>query len=134
MKFNRLIPELVVADLGRSINFYVKILGFKKKYSREKFTFLSFEGNQIMISENDSWNTGELKHPFGRGINFQMEVKNIELILKSLKSNKYKLFRQPEKNWYRKDKELLGNHEFLVQDPDGYLLRFFESLGKKKIK
>ena len=29
--------------------------------------------------------------------------------------------------------KLLGNKEFLVQDPDGYLLRFSEDLGEKEI-
>ena len=81
-----------------------------------------------MISENDNWNTGKLEHPFGRGINFQMEVKDIKPIIKSLKANNHPLFRNPEENWYRKDKQLLGNREFLVQDVDGYLLRFFHCI------
>ena len=33
-----------------------------------------------------------------------------------------------EENWYRQDDKLLGNREFLIQDPDGYLLRFFEDI------
>lgn len=131
MKFNKLIPELVVSNLNRSLNFYVKILGFKVEYSREKFVFISFQGTQIMISENDGWNTGKLEYPFGRGINFQIEVKHIQPIIKSLKTNNYPLFRNPEKNWYRKNKQLLGNQEFLVQDVDGYLLRFFQNIGSK---
>ena len=36
-----------------------------------------------------------------------------------------------EENWYRQDDKLLGNKEFLVQDPDGYLFRFSEDLGSK---
>ena len=134
MKFNKLIPELVVSNLNRSLNFYVKILGFKVEYSREKFVFLSFQGTQIMISENDSWNTGKLEYPFGRGINFQIEVKNIEPIIKSLTANNHPLFRNTEENWYRKDKQLLGNREFLVQDVDGYLLRFFQNIGTKSVQ
>ena len=70
MRFNKLIPELVVSNLNKSLKFYVKIIGFKVEYSREKFVFLSFQGSQIMISENDTWNTGKLEKPFGRGINF----------------------------------------------------------------
>lgn len=27
----------------------------------------------------------------------------------------------------------IGNKEFLVQDPDGYLLRFSEDLGEKEV-
>ncbi len=133
MKFNKLIPELVVSNLSTSLHFYTKILGFKVEYYREKFVFLSFQGTQIMLSENNTWNTGKLEHPFGRGINFQIEVKDINLLVKSLKTNKLKLFRNPEDHWYRKGKELLGNREFLVQDTDGYLLRFFEDLGSKQI-
>lgn len=131
MKFNKLIPEFVVSNLSTSLHFYTKILGFKVEYSREKFVFLSFQGTQIMLSENNAWNTGKLEHPFGRGINLQIEVKDIKQLIKSLKLNKFRLFQNPEDNWYRKDKELLGNREFLVQDPDGYLLRFFEDLGSK---
>lgn len=133
MKFNKLIPELVVSNLSTSLHFYTKIIGFKVEYSREKFVFLSFQGTQIMVSENNTWNTGKLEPPFGRGINLQIEVKDIKQLIKSLKLNKFSLFQNPEDNWYRKDKELLGNREFLVQDPDGYLLRFFEDLGSKPL-
>jgi catechol 2,3-dioxygenase-like lactoylglutathione lyase family enzyme len=134
MKFNSLIPELTISDLARSINFYVKILGFKKEYERKEsnFVFLSFQGSQIMLEEvNDNWGVGKLEKPFGRGINFQMDVKDIRPLIAVLKKNKYKLFRQPQDNWYRKGTQLLGNREFLVQDPDGYLLRFSQDIGSK---
>ena len=36
-----------------------------------------------------------------------------------------------EENWYRSGEKFLGNKEFLVQDPDGYLIRFSEDLGEK---
>lgn len=133
MKFNKLIPELAVSNLKKSLDFYVKILGFKVEYSREKFAFLSFHGTQIMISENNAWKTGKLEKPFGRGINFQIEVKDIISIIKSLQSNNHALFRNPEDHWYRKGKQLLGNREFLVQDADGYLLRFFQKIGTKPV-
>ena len=134
MNFNKLIPELTVSNLKRSRDFYTKTIGFKTEYSREKFAFLSFHGTQIMISENDNWKTGTLERPFGRGINFQIQVKDIKPILNSLKKNNHSLFREPKNNWYRKEKQLLGNREFLVQDPDGYLLRFFQHIGIKSVE
>lgn len=137
MKFNKLIPELSVSDFDKSREFYTEILGFKIVYAREedKFAFLGFEGSQIMIEQmNGNWNTGRLEHPFGRGINLQIEVKSIEKIMASLKKNRYPIFHGPEDNWYRKGDVLLGNREFLVKDPDGYLLRFTEDIGKKRIK
>jgi len=133
MKFNKLIPELSVINFEKSLNFYTKILGFKVEYTREKFAFLSLEGSQIMIEEvNDTWKTAELEYPLGRGINFQIEVKDIEPIVKSLEKNKYNLFKKPKDNWYKVEDKLIGCKEFLVQDIDGYLLRFSQNIGIKK--
>jgi len=137
MKFNKLIPELSVADINKSLNFYIKILGFKIEYKREesKFAFLSFQGSQLMIEQaNDNWNTGKLEYPFGRGINFQIEIGDITPLVNSLKKNNYPIKVEPKDNWYRKDEFLLGNREFLVMDPDGYLLRFSQNLGAKPLK
>ena len=137
LKFNALIPELSVSNLKESLKFYCDILGFKIEYQRpeSKFAFISLEGSQLMIEEtNDNWNVGEMEKPFGRGINFQIEVKQIQPILDSLVKNEYSLFRDVMANWYRQGKKLLGNREFLVQDPDGYLLRFSEDLGEKELK
>jgi len=139
MKFNKLIPELSVSDFEKSLAFYKTTLGFKVEYTREepKFAFISLNGSQIMIeqvkSESD-WNVGELNYPFGRGVNFQIEVKNIEPLLSALKAKNYPISIEPKENWYRQNNRLLGNKEFLVKDPDGYLLRFFENLGAKNIQ
>ena len=82
---------------------------------------------------NDNWSVGELEKPFGRGINFQIEVASIEPILETLKIRNHELFREPKDNWYRVNNMLTGCREFLVQDLDGYLLRFSEDLGEKPI-
>jgi catechol 2,3-dioxygenase-like lactoylglutathione lyase family enzyme len=134
MKFNKLIPELSVSNLEESLAFYIGIIGFKTEYAREKFAFLSFEGSQIMIEEtNNVWKTGDLEKPFGRGINFQIEVEDTEPIIKSLKDNNHPLFRDIKDNWYKVGNKLFGNREFLVQDSDGYLLRFFQDIGTKNV-
>ena len=134
MKFNKLIPELAVSDIKKSIDFYNKILGFKIEYDRpdDKFVFLSFQGSQIMVQQtNSKWNTGKLEYPFGRGVNFQIEVDDISPLLESLKKHNYPLFIETKDNWYLQNDVLLGNREFLVKDPDGYLLRFAQDLGSK---
>ncbi len=61
MIFNKLIPELSVACVRKSLEFYAGILGFTVEYSRPEkgFYFLSLEGSQIMVEEvNDHWWTG----------------------------------------------------------------------------
>ena len=117
MKFNRLIPEIAVSDLGKSVNFYTKILGFKKEYSRENFVFLSFQGSQLMIEfKNDNWKTGDLEYPFGRGINFQFEVDDVLEILKKVKKAKHPIFRQLIKKYYLVKGKKIYVKEFLIQD------------------
>jgi len=136
MKFNNLIPELSVSNFKKSLNFYTKIIGFKTEYKRveAKFAMISLQGSQIMIEEiNNRWSTGKLEPPFGRGINFQIEVDKIQPILNNLKKNNYPIFVETKENWYRQDNQLLGNKEFLIKDPDGYLLRFAEDLGSKPL-
>ena len=135
MYFNKIIPELSVTNLQNSLKFY-KVLGFKVEYERteNKFVFLSLGEIQFMlqeISEDDKWDVAPLSYPFGNGINFQLEVDDINKIYKALVDNNYKIAFDIEENWYRQGDKLLGNREFLVQDPDGYLLRFSEDLGEK---
>ena len=137
MHFNKIIPELSVTNLQDSLKFY-KAIGFKVEYERpeNKFVFLSLGEIQFMlqeISEDDKWDVAPLSYPFGNGINFQLEVDDIDKIYKSLVDNNYKIAFDIEENWYRQEDKLLGNREFLVQDPDGYLIRFSEDLGEKNI-
>lgn len=137
LEFNKNIPELAVSNLENSLRFY-KIAGFKIEYDRpeNKFAFISLGEIQFMlqeISNNDKWELAPLTYPFGNGINFQLEVNNLDEIYSNLKNSNYKIAFDIEENWYRQNDKLLGNKEFLVQDPDGYLLRFSEDLGEKEI-
>ena len=137
MKFSKLIPELTVSNLVESLKFY-KTAGFKIEYERpeNKFSFISIGEIQFMLqedSDNDKWDVAPLSYPYGNGINFQLEVDDVDKVYNSLKENNYKIAYEMEENWYRQDNRLLGNKEFLVQDPDGYFLRFSEDLGEKQI-
>ena len=132
MYWNKIIPELSVTNLENSLKFY-KTIGFKIEYERpeNKFVFISLGEIQFMlqeISDKDKWTVAPLAYPFGNGINFQLEVNNLDEIYNNLKSANYEITFDIEENWYRQDDKLLGNKEFLIQDPDGYLLRFFEDI------
>ena len=137
LEFSKNIPELSVSNLENSLNFY-KTAGFKIEYDRpeNKFAFISFGEIQFMLQElstSDKWDVGTLTYPFGNGINFQLEVNNLDEIYNSLKTAGFKIAFDIGENWYRQNSKLLGNKEFLVQDPDGYLLRFSQDLGEKEI-
>lgn len=131
MKFNALIPELSVSNIQNSLNFYVNVLGFKVEYERKenKFAFLSYGKAQLMIEEvNNHWNTGKLTYPFGRGINFQIETKDIKSIQNALKKHKVKPFKDIFESSYHAGKKNYKQLEILILDPDGYLFRFSQDI------
>lgn len=126
IKFNRLIPELSVSDIEKSKKFYLS-LGFSILYERkkEKFCFMEFNGNQLMIEEiNNHWNTGDLQYPYGRGINLSMEVDDIDSLYQLVQENHYPIFRQMQIDQYQVNDKIYYDKQFLIQDVDGYLLRF----------
>lgn len=128
MKFNKLIPELTVFDINETKDFYINILGFKLEYERveENFVFMSFENSQFMFEQihDGGWNIGELAYPLGRGINFSLEVKAINKLYAKIKSHNISLYRELMVNNYQAENETIEQKEFLIQDPNGYLLRF----------
>jgi len=145
--FAPLVPELDVIDLEASLRFWCGILGFAVAYDRPErgFAYLEWptEGNasqntpvaatcsaQIMLCRrNGNWEAAVAERPFGRGINFQFHVQSLSPLLGRLSGAGWQLFRPVEENWYRVGEAETGCREFLVQDPDGYLLRFSEHLG-----
>jgi catechol 2,3-dioxygenase-like lactoylglutathione lyase family enzyme len=140
MKSNHLKPELYVTDFEKSIDFYHNILGFNIEYRRENpsFAFLSYQGSHIMIQEIDpnedkAFITGDFEYPFGRGINFQIDTNDIQQINNSLNGRNYPLRRAIQDSWYKVGNVLRGCRQILVQDPDGYLLRFSQDIGGKPV-
>jgi len=131
MKFNSLIPELSVSDIEKSKLFYLGVLGFKIEYDRQenKFIFISYGDAQIMLEQrNGYWETDMMVPPFGRGINFQIAADDVEQLREKLLCNGIRLFQDIEEVSYREGGILHKMKELLVQDPDGYLLRFSQLL------
>lgn len=132
--FARLVPELDVTSLEESLRFWCDRLGFAVAYRRPEsgFAYLEREGAQVMLCQmNGNWETGPLERPLGRGINFQIEVSDVGPILAALSQAGWPLFRELHDRWYRVGTHEGGNRQFLVQDPDGYLLRFTQDLGTR---
>lgn len=139
IKWAALVPEFVVSDLASSLQFWCDYIGFEVMYDRkeEYFAYLGMGDAQVMLEQYNpadrEWETGILEKPYGRGINFQIEVNGIAPILKRLKEADYTLFIDAEERWYRAKDVEFGQKQFLVQDPDGYLLRLIENLGERKV-
>ena len=132
----KLVPELLVTDINASLRFWRDLCGFAVVYHRleEGFAYLDREGVQVMLEERGrgrNWITAALEAPLGRGINFQVSVKTLAPILEALESVDWPLYQAPEQKWYRAGEVEVGAHQFLVQDPDGYLVRFSAGLGQR---
>jgi catechol 2,3-dioxygenase-like lactoylglutathione lyase family enzyme len=125
-----LIPELSVADLTPSLAFYCDLLGFSVRYSRpdEGFAMVELGQAALMLDQigmGRDWVTGPLDRPLGRGINFQIEVASLSPILARLQRAGIALFQPVETRSYAAGTDMVTQSQFCVQDPDGYLLRFF---------
>ncbi len=134
--FAKLIPEFDVVDLAASLRFWCDGLGFAIAYQRPEsaFAYLEREGAQVMLCQmNGNWQTGPLERPFGRGVNFQIGTVSVEPILAALAAMGWPLFRDVHDAWYRIGDVEDGNRQFLVQDPDGYLLRFSQDIGRRPV-
>jgi catechol 2,3-dioxygenase-like lactoylglutathione lyase family enzyme len=139
-----LTPELACMDIEVSVGFYTQVLDFKVQYQRPEdgFAMLEREGSRIMLDEMRAdakpqshrlWFAGPLEYPLGRGINLQIIVSKVDDLYAKAKNGGARRFLPMEEKWYRVDDMFVGNRQFMVQDPDGYLLRFFQDLGEKKI-
>ena len=136
-KKSTLIPELQVLDYDRSLDFYIRLAGFEVVYDRqeENFAMLETNGALLMIegltTKSRSWRVGQMERPFGRGMHLQIEVQDVDRLYQSFKKAEYQIFFDLEEKWYRVNDKEIGHKQFLVQDPDGYLLRFFEKIGSR---
>jgi len=87
-----------------------------------------------MIEQMDesSWIAGQAVPPLGRGMHFQIATTDLADLYETCKAKGTAIFRNWEEAWYRADDHYVGQVQFIVRDPDGYLLRFEQGLGQCK--
>lgn len=136
MLITALTPELMCRDIKVSLPFYLDVLGFKIQYERPESSFAMIERqgarlmlDQIVPDSPRTWIAGPLEFPFGRGINLQIETDDVNGLYARVQKSGATIFLPIEEKWYRGDDVDLGSRQFIVLDPDGYLLRFFQHLG-----
>lgn len=145
---NRLItpltPELCCSNLKTSLAFYMDVLGFEIQYQREeeRFAMLERQGSRIMLDEisnnsaegtNRTWISSALEKPFGRGMNLEIRTTKIDELYNHVQQSDATIFLPIEEKWYRVNDSEVGNRQFIVLDPDGYMLRFAQDLGERAL-
>jgi len=142
-----LVPELDVAVLAASVRFYVEVLDFRILFERpdERFAYLERDGVELMIQEAEGpgrrFRTAPLQPPYGRGVNFQLKVDDVDAVHARAVEAGLNIVVPIEERWYRVDvaepggrwqlhgPAEVGNRQFVLADPDGYLWRPYRDLG-----
>lgn len=136
-----LVPELWCSDFERSMRFYTDSIGFKvaQRRGQDPHAYLSLNGAQIMIAHWtldgrwEPWHPEALERPFGRGINFQFMVDDVQYVYDRLLLKGIKLFRDFYTSEIWKTTCMDTRRQFMVLDPDGYLLRFSQSVSTRPV-
>jgi lactoylglutathione lyase len=127
--FSKLTPNLIVADVERSLTFYTSVLGFERGFTvpeQPPFVFGSVVSGPLEIFFNER-ETAVKEYPaFGGkpiGMTGTMFIElqgsgNIERLHDRLKSI-VPILMPFVKQWY-------GTKEFAIADPDGYVITFAE--------
>lgn len=133
LNFNAVVPELAVTDWRKSLAFYCDVLGFEVVYSRpgEGFAFLRHGEAQLMIDQIGIGRTfgdaAELvAEALGRGINLQIRLASLDPLLEALRRAGVSLYLDCEERVYTIAGQDMVQRQFVVADPDFYLLRFCE--------
>ncbi|WP_216852153.1 VOC family protein [Curtobacterium sp. VKM Ac-2852] len=108
-----LVPELLVADLDRSVKFWCDFCGFDVAYSRpeERFAYITLGSAHLMLEQagvGRNWITGPLERPLGRGVIFQITVLDSEALAQVLGQAGVELFMRPEAKWLASERKRSG--------------------------
>jgi catechol 2,3-dioxygenase-like lactoylglutathione lyase family enzyme len=129
-----LTPELLVSDLARSLAFWRDLCGFDIAYERpeERFIYLRRGALQVMLKELGSpmraWMACDLEKPFGRGVNFQFAIGDVDALAAAFQAARWEFLLPLEDKRYRVAGGDVVVRQFALRDPDGYLVRFSQEV------
>ena len=124
--FQKLTPNLLVANVERSLAFYIDTLGFERGLTvpeQSPFVFASVTGGSVEIFFNDA--AGAIKEypgfggkPIGATGTMYIEVEGVDALHDRLKAT-VPIVMPLVTQFY-------GMREFAIEDPDGYVITFAE--------
>lgn len=124
MTFKKLTPNLVVADVERSVQFYQDVLGFRFAFgvpdeAPRVFSAVVREGIEIFFNLPDASNEDypDLRgRPIGGALTQFIEVEGIDELYEAVRG-KARVVMPIKDQFY-------GMREFAIADPDGWILTF----------
>ena len=134
-EFPALVPELDVTDLARSRRFYVDLVGFTELFGRphEAFVYLRLGRADLMLEQADGpgrrFGTASLEVPFGRGMNLQIAHPFLDSAHDRLVAAGAGFVVPLETRIYETGTTAVSVRQFVVADPDGYLIRLQQRIS-----
>ncbi|WP_206682613.1 VOC family protein [Paragemmobacter straminiformis] len=129
--------EMMVTDYPVSLAFWTELLGFGLAFERpaQKLACLVHpDGAQVMVYQRDGdWETGAMERPFGRGLVVQVYVADVDAVAARVRAAGLPFYVAPREKWRDWGDRLGGQREFLVQDPDGYLVMVVQRIGERPL-
>ncbi|HTR17941.1 MAG TPA: VOC family protein [Acetobacteraceae bacterium] len=130
-----LVAELRCADLGRSLRFYTDVLGFDRRVAAPEHGFaeLGWAGAILRLTtEAAGGAAGEagLEYPFGRGVTLIFPTDDAEALCAGAAAYGARLHRPLETRTPLAAGAPARSLAFELMDPDGYVLRFVQDLGR----
>ena len=129
--------EMMVTDYPATYAFWTKVLGFGLAFERPEQKLACLEhrdGAQVMIYQRDGdWEVGPMEAPFGRGVVIQVYVTNARAAAARVEAAGLPFYVALREKWRDWGDRLGGQREFLVQDPDGYLVMVAERIGERPL-
>ena len=132
-----------LAQMAQALGYQVTVCDPREEYGRygnptvrafeEKLAMLEHpDGAQVMFFERDGgWETGPFERPLGRGIVIQVFVNDVDAVAKRVEAAGLSYFVAPFEKWRDWGDRLGGQREFLILDPDGYLVKVAQLLGER---
>ena len=132
-----LMAEMMVTDYQRSLAFWTGALGFTLAFERpaqQLACLVHPDGAQVMIYQRDGdWETGPMEPPFGRGMVVQVYVSDAAAMAAHLTTLGHPFYVELREKWRDWGDRMGGQCEFLVQDPDGYLVMVAQRIGERPL-
>jgi catechol 2,3-dioxygenase-like lactoylglutathione lyase family enzyme len=129
--------EMMVSDYPTSLRFWTAALGFSVAFERPAQKLACLErpdGAQVMLYQRDGdWETGPMEQPYGRGLVIQIYVADAGDAARRVQAFGAPFYVPPREKWRDWGDRLGGQREFLVQDPDGYLVMVAERIGERPL-
>ena len=128
--FKKLTPNLLVANVERSLAFYEGVLGFARGFTvpeQSPFVFASVTGEPVEIFFNDA--ASAIKEypafggkPLGATGTMYIEVEGVDALHDRLKAASVPIVMPLVTQFY-------GMREFAIEDPDGYAITFAQRVA-----